>query len=94
VPTAYINALYRSLGDGAAADQQQPAPTLRERFSAWFGSVPEVSRLRAYSMVELERALGTQGKYLSPVLLDLGWQRRRKWSSRQQYLRYWVPPGM
>jgi hypothetical protein len=42
-------------------------------------------------MVELETALSTQGKYLSPEVLGLGWQRRRKWASSGQYRRYWVP---
>lgn len=65
---------------------------LRKRFIEWFDSVPEISRLRPYSMVELENALGTQGRHLSPILLSLGWRRRRKWSSQGQYHRYWMPP--
>lgn len=48
--------------------------------------------MRPYSITELERALGTQGRYLSPILLRHGWERRRRWASKTQYLRYWVPP--
>ena len=89
--SAYINALNRTLTD-ASIPEQRSKPDLRERFLTWFDNVPEVSRMRPYSMVELERGVGTQGKYLSPILLSLGWQRRRKWTSRGQYFRYWVPP--
>jgi hypothetical protein len=88
--TAYIAALNRELA--AEAAPQLSKPDLRTRFVDWLDSVPEISRLRPYSMVELEEALGTQGKYLSPILLSLGWSRKRKWSSRGQYHRYWVPP--
>ena len=88
--TAYIAALNRELAAEAALKLSKP--DLRTRFVDWLDSVPEISRLRPYSMVELEEALGTQGKYLSPILLSLGWSRKRKWSSRGQYHRYWVPP--
>jgi hypothetical protein len=43
-------------------------------------------------MSEFEVALKTQGKWISPVLLDLGWQRKRIWSTAGHYHRYWVPP--
>jgi hypothetical protein len=42
---------------------------------------------------EFETAFKTQGKYISPVLLELGWQRRRIWSTTGKYHRYWEPPG-
>lgn len=72
---------------------QLSKPDLKQRFLAWFDSQPEVSRARPYSMVELEWALDTPGRLLSPVLLSLGWVRRRKWSSKGQNPRYWVPPN-
>jgi hypothetical protein len=56
----------------------------------WYGALPEVTRHRPFSMVESETALGTRGKYISPVLLALGWQRKRQGSSLGQYHRYWV----
>jgi hypothetical protein len=89
--SAYIKSLQRSL------EAEEPSAALSKvdlesRFLAWLDSVPEISRLRPYSMTELEQALGTQGRYLSPILLRLGWERRRKWSSRGQYHRYWLPP--
>jgi hypothetical protein len=39
------------------------------------------SRDRRFSMSEIEAALKTQGKYISPVLLELGWRRKRIWST-------------
>jgi hypothetical protein len=45
-------------------------------------------------MSELEAALKTQGRFISPVLLELGWRRKRNWSTKGQYFRYWVPPGV
>ncbi|BFG72108.1 hypothetical protein PTKU46_01410 [Paraburkholderia terrae] len=85
--SAYIKQLNRM----AEANSLQ-TPPLQQQFQAWYASLPEIARCRPFSMVEFERALGTQGKYISPVLLDLGWRRERRWSSRGQYHRYWVPP--
>lgn len=93
MPSSYINQLNRLLDedeDAAAPPPQEP--DLHQRFKAWIESLPEVSRHRAFAMVELERALNTQGKYLSPILLRLGWQRRRKWTATGHCPRYWVPP--
>ncbi len=92
MPSAYIKSLQNSI-EAEAATEQQSKPDLKQRFIAWFESVPAVSRVRPYSMVELERALGTQGRFLSPLLLSLGWERRRKWSSKGESPRYWVPPN-
>ena len=89
--TAYIQSLQRNF-EAQAVPQQQSPPDLKQRFSTWFGGQPEISRFRPYSMVELERALGTQGRFLSPILLSLGWERHRRWSSRGQSPRFWVPP--
>jgi hypothetical protein len=90
--SAYISSLRRSLA-GETEAPQLSKPDLRQRFLDWLDSQPEISRFRPYSMTELEKALGTQGRYLSPVLLRLGWERRRKWTGKTQYLRYWVPPS-
>ncbi len=91
MPTAYINDLNRLLQ--AESAHHTGKPDLRQRLLDWHQSLPEISRSRAFAMVELEQALGTQGKYLSPVLLSLGWQRKRRWTSRGQFPRYWVPPS-
>lgn len=72
-------------------EASQPHSVLRARFLAWYEGLPEVSRCRPYAMIEIEQALNTQGRYLSPILLAEGWQRKRKWSSEGQYHRYWVP---
>lgn len=69
----------------------QPHSVLRTRFLVWYNGLPEVSRCRTYAMTEIEQALNTQGRYLSPILLAEGWQRKRKWNSKGQYHRYWVP---
>lgn len=70
----------------------EPRNTLRERFLDWYNGLPEISRNRAFAMAELEAALCTQGKYLSTILLNLGWHRGRRWDSKGQYSRYWLPP--
>lgn len=91
MPSAYISLLSRELQQ-EAHDSQPSSPDLRQRLTNWHDSLPEISRSRPFAMVELERALNAQGKYLSPVLLSLGWQRRRKWTGAGRYPRYWVPP--
>ena len=90
--SAYISQLNRELETQTPIALRQEQD-LRQRFLAWHAALPEVSRNRPFAMAELEAALETQGKYLSPILLSLGWQRRRKWSNRSQYPRYWIPPG-
>ncbi len=69
--TAYIRSLQSSL-EPEASTQQLSKTDLKQRFIDWYQSVPEISRDRPYSMGELERALGTQGRFLSPVLLSPG----------------------
>src|SRR4051812_11272454 len=88
--SAYVAGLNRSLVSIASAAE---VLSLRQRLVNWYGSLPEIARGRPFAMAEIERALSTQGKYLSPILLELGWRRGRKWSSRGQYNRYWVPPS-
>ena len=93
--SAYIRSLQRSLeAEAETGPQQSSQPDLKQRFLEWYANVPEISRVRPYSMVELEQALGTQGRFLSPILLSLGWKRHRKWSSQGQYFRYWTPPSI
>lgn len=87
--SAYIKQLHRMMETTLSA-----TPPLHQRFADWYRELPEVSRSRPFSMIEFERALGTQGKYISPVLLGLGWRRKRRWSSLGQYHRYWVPPQL
>lgn len=91
--TAYIKSLQRGLEAEAPAAHLSNSD-LETRFLSWLDSQPEISRLRPYAMSELENALGTKGRYLSAVLLRHGWARRRKWTSKTQYLRYWMPPGI
>ncbi len=88
---AMTTAWSRELLEEASTDQLSN-PDLKQRFLAWFDSQPEISRIRPYGMAEIEQAIGAPGRLLSPVLLALGWERRRKWSSKGQSPRYWVPP--
>lgn len=88
--SAYISSLNADLD---LATSPPAVPSLRQRFIDWYAALPEIARQRPFAMAELERALCTQGKYLSPILLELGWRRGRKWSSRGQYNRYWTPPS-
>lgn len=90
--SAYIAALNREI-ERAAAAAFMPALDLRQRVIAWHAGLPEVTRHRQFAMAEIELAMGTQGKYLSPIMLGLGWIRRRRWSTSGQYNRYWMPPG-
>ena len=87
--TAYIAHLNRDLETGSLL---AAAPSLHQRFISWYAALPEIARHRPFAMVELEVALSTQGRYLSPILLSLGWNRRRRWSGGGQYNRYWLPP--
>lgn len=91
--SAYIKSLQRSL-EAEAPSGVLSNRDLESRLLTWLNSQPEISRLRPYAMSELEQVLGTKGRYLSPVLFHLGWERRRKWTGKTHYLRYWVPPGM
>lgn len=85
---------YLALLNQQGAAKAPAPPALKLRFLDWFNSLPELTRERPFSITEFEKVLGTQGKYISPVLLGLGWQRKRRWSSRGQYHRYWVPPDV
>lgn len=87
-----MNAYIKLMQQCVPADSPAESP-LRQQFLEWYGALPEIARIRPFSMTEFERALGTQGKYISPVLLALGWQRKRRWNSVGQYHRYWVPPS-
>lgn len=89
--SAYI----KYLREETEREQAAPKPSpLRERFLTWHRSLPAVSRYRPFAMSEIEAAMGTQGRYISPILLDLGWSRHRKFSvgARGSYNRFWLPP--
>jgi hypothetical protein len=73
---------------------QAPKQNLQRRFVAWYNGLPEVSRERLFSMTEITSTLKTQGRFISPILLELGWRRKRRWSKTNQYFRYWVPPTL
>lgn len=93
MPSAYIKSLQRTLEPAALTTELSKKSDLEARLVSWINSQTEISRHRPYAMSELEQALGTQGRYLSAILLRYGWVRRRKWTSKTQYLRYWVPPA-
>jgi hypothetical protein len=87
--TAYVKKLRREF---AASQRRDDPGDLRQRFLDWYTALPSVVRDRPFSMQEFEAALATQGKYISAVLLGLGWQRKRQWSTTGRYHRYWIPP--
>ncbi len=87
----FLRDYMNTLAEAQRAQPSQPS-SLRQRFVDWYGNVPAVSRDRRFSMAEFEAALKTQGKYISPVLLELAWRRKRVWSTTGQYHRYWAPP--
>lgn len=80
--SAYIQSLKLPPGYPSV---QGDTPRLQKRFTIWFATVPEVAQQRPWSMIEFEQALGTQGRYISPVLLALGWRRKRKWGTAGQF---------
>jgi hypothetical protein len=43
---------------------------------------------------EFEAVLMSQGRHISPVLMELGWQRNRMWTTTGQYHLYWVLPAL
>jgi hypothetical protein len=45
------------------------------------------------SSSELEKALGVAGRFLSAVLIEAGWTRKRRWQGTAHYYRFWLPPG-
>ena len=86
-----MSAYIRMLNEELARQEEQPTSShLRTRFTQWYNLLPPASRDRPFAMSEFEAALKTQGRYISPLLLELGWQRKRKWSTAGQYHRYWV----
>jgi hypothetical protein len=92
--SAYVTILERDRLRKLAERSPPPQPvSLRQRFEDWYGGLPEFARHRRFSMSEIEVALKNQGKHISKVLLEAGWQRKRIWSTTGHYHRYWVPPG-
>lgn len=85
--SAFIRELEKQLPPPVS--RSLPTP-LEARFLAWFNSLPEFTRNRPFSMAEFEVALSTQGRFISRVLLRLGWRRHRQWNSRGHYHRFWV----
>lgn len=88
--SVYIHKLNREL---ARAAEPEPAAKLSQRLIDWHQSLPAVSRMRRFSMSEIEKAMTTQGRYIGQELLSLGWRRKRVWSTSGSYSRYWVPPN-
>lgn len=86
--SAYISQLEQQI----TALNAIKSTTLEDRLDQWWASQPPATRLRAYSMDELIAALGTQGRYISPILVKRGWARHRRWQHRQHYFRVWLPP--
>jgi hypothetical protein len=80
------------LSKGGALRQAQDCGSLHDRFVQWYAALPTLTRNRPFAMVEIERALGTRGRFISPVLIRLGWRRQRIWTGAGPFHRYWLPP--
>ena len=89
--SAYTSQLNREC-ERALSVQPTPRMTLSQRLTEWHVSLPAVSRNRPFSMVEIEAAMRTQGRYIGEALIHLGWRRKRVWSTCGSYHRYWMPP--
>jgi hypothetical protein len=94
---AYLSELNRAAaasqaGRPAAGAAGAPAGSLHDRFVQWYAALPTLARNRPFAMVEIERALGTRGRFISAVLIRLGWRRQRIWTGAGPFHRYWLPP--
>lgn len=87
--SAYLRSLEKLLTPPASKPK---VPPLEARFLEWFNSLPEFTRNRFWSIQEIAVALGTQPRFLSPILVAHNWVRNRKWDNKKHYHRYWVPP--
>ena len=86
----YYAAQLRKGAEARRAHPSQPS-SLRDRFVI---GTPRCQRFLGTDVFLCwsRVALKTQGRYISPVLLELRWQRKRVWSTTGQYHRYWLPP--
>ncbi len=90
----YIKTLQQAVARQAEAKGAAPPNLkLRQRLEAWHSSLPLASRNRPFAMSELEKALGVAGRFLSAVLIEAGWTRKRRWQGTAHYYRFWLPPG-
>jgi hypothetical protein len=88
----YIKKLMEEVAREAAAE---PQPShIHKRLERWYNNLPPVARNRPYAMSELEEALKVPGRFLSAVLIEAGWTRKRRWEGTAHYYRYWDPPGI
>ena len=65
---------------------------LINRVARWYGALPKSARKAAYSIRELANEFRAARGELGPVLHQLGWKRKRRWTGGGPYERYWVPP--
>ncbi len=89
--SAYLRSLEKLLPTPASKPK---VPPLEARFVEWFNSLPEFARDRPFSMREFEIALGSQGRFISPLLIAHGWVRKRKWDSQKHFHRLWISPDL
>lgn len=85
--SAYIDKLKQQASQPSAP---QPS-TLEKKFETWWASLPQSTRVRPYSMQELEVALHAQGRHIGIMLAARGWTRKRRWQGTMHYWRFWVP---
>lgn len=87
-----MSAYLKKLACAVADENRASAPTPAKRVEEWFAKQPEISRHRPYSMQEIEIGTGIAARFLGELLISQGWKRRRQWSSKTSYRRFWTPP--
>lgn len=89
---AYLKSLQQAIPDPTP---ERPADAdLKARVQRWFEGLPKFAQDRPFSICEVEAALAMPGRLISPALLALGWSRHRRYDSRGQQNRVWLPPSM
>lgn len=82
-----------------AAERTAPTAPLDAALSAWWGSLPTVTRHRRYALVEIVDALYLRtghrfaARHVSGALQTVGWTRSRSWRKADCDRRFFMPPS-
>ncbi len=82
------------------AERNAPPPvsSLDAALSAWWASLPAVTRIRRYQLVEISDALQLRtgkrfaDRFISRALEARGWTSGRSWTRAGRNRRYHIPP--
>jgi len=87
----YMTGLRKNLLQGQQATES-PKPLIQE-IREWFSRLPEGDRDLTYHMDFFIYRFGQAPARIGPALFELGWTRRRSWTTGKPHSRVWVPPG-